>query len=104
MFGKETVVEVSVAVPARPKVVAKLEPEKFGNLNDMAASGQNLYLLGSHGLQISGPSGSWISDAIQVEADAGLVRKGRFAFLVGKRSLEVIDLGPYYAGIPANSR
>ena len=103
VFGKETVVEVSVAVPARPKVVAKLEPEKFGNLNDMAASGQNLYLLGSHGLQISGPSGSWISDAIQVEADAGLVRKGRFAFLVGKRSLEVIDLGPYYAGVPANS-
>ena len=104
VFGKETVVEVSVAVPARPKVVAKLEPEKFGNLNDMAASGQNLYLLGSHGLQISGPSGSWISDAIQIEADAGLVRKGGFAFLVGKRSLEVIDLGPYYAGIPANSR
>ncbi len=104
VFGKEAVVEVSIANPTRLKVIAKLEPEKFGSLNDMAASGQNLYLLGSHGLQIAGPSGNWISDAIQVEADKSLVRKGRFAFLVGNRSLEVIDLGPYYAGIPANSR
>ncbi len=104
VFGKKAVVEVSVANPTRPQVVAKLEPDKFGNVNDMAASGQNLYLLGSHGLQITGPSGSWISDAIQVEADRGVVRAGRFAFLVGNRSLEVIDLGPYYAEIPANSR
>ena len=103
-IGKKAVVEVSVANPTRPQVVAKLEPDKFGNVNDMAASGQNLYLLGSHGLQITGPSGSWISDAIQVEADMGVARAGRFAFLVGNRSLEVIDLGPYYAGIPANSR
>ena len=45
-----------------------------------------------------------MSDAIQVEADQSIDRKGRFAFLVGKRSLEVLDLGPYYAGVPANSR
>ncbi len=104
VFGKDAVVEVSVANPARPQAVAKLEPAKFGNLNDMVASGQNLYLLGTHGLQIAGPSGSWILDAIQVEADLRVARRGRFAFLVGNRSLEVIDLGPYYAGIPANSR
>ena len=75
-----------------------------GRVGHGAASGQHLYLLGSHGLQIAGPSGSWISDAIQVEADIGVARRGRFAFLVGNRSLEVIDLGPYYAELPANSR
>ncbi len=104
VFGKEAVTEVSVANPARPTIIGKLERAKFGTLNDMGASAGNLYLLGSRGLQVAGPSGSGISDAIQVEADRSLARVGRFAFLVGERSLEVIDLGPYYASVPASAR
>jgi hypothetical protein len=104
VFGKQSAVEVSLANPTRPKLKAKLEPEKFGALNDMSAHAGNLYLLGSHGLQVAGPGGAWIADAIQVEANKSLDRKGRFAFLVGRRSLEVLDLGPYYAGLPASPR
>lgn len=102
VFGKESAVEVSVANPARPAVVATLEPDKFGSLNDLSASAGMLYLLGSHGLQVAGPSGSWKSDAIQVDADRALARKGRFALLVGERSLQVVDLGPYYSAVPAS--
>lgn len=104
VFGKKAMVEVSLANPTRPELKATLEPKKFGSLNDISAHAGNLYLLGTHGLQVAGPGGAWMSDAIQVEADQSIDRKGRFAFLVGKRSLEVLDLGPYYAGVPANSR
>ena len=104
MFGKEATVEVSVANPARPTLVATLDVDKWGSLNDLSASSGNLYLLGSHGLQVAGPSGSWLADAIQVDADRSMARRGRFAFVVGERSLEVVDLGPYYATVPASPR
>ncbi len=104
VFGKDVTVEVSVANPARPTLVATLEPDKWGSLNDISASSGNLYLLGSRGLQVAGPSGSWLADAIQVDVDRSMARRGRFAFVVGERSLEVVDLGPYYATVPASPR
>jgi len=104
VFGKEEVVEVSVVNPAHPKVKARLPREKFGDLNDMSADGASLYLLGDHGLQVAGPQGEWLSDTIQVEGNQALARKGRFAFLVGQRTLEVLDLGPYHEAVPAKAR
>jgi hypothetical protein len=44
-----------------------------------------------------------VSDFIQVQADRALSRKGRFLFLVGNHSLEVLDMAPYQAAM-ANPR
>jgi hypothetical protein len=40
-----------------------------------------------------------VSDLIQVGADDVLTRKGRFLFLVGGRSLEVLDMAPYHTAL-----
>ncbi len=45
--------------------------------------------------------GRWISDSIQVQANERLELKGRFAFLVGGRTLEILDLAPYYTAVAA---
>ena len=94
VFGKDETVEVSLANPAHPKLVGKLDSEKFGVVSDMTWDDEHLYTVGSHGFQIAAPRGEWVADSVQVEADSALARKGRFVFLVGNRTLEVLDLGP----------
>jgi len=102
VFGKGGIAQLSLQNPERPKVVALLSPEKLGALSDVATDGSRLYLLGGRGLQIAGPGGKWVADSIQVDAISRLELKGRFAFLVGGRSLEVLDLGPYHSTAAAS--
>lgn len=107
LFAKGHVAEVSLADPQNPRVVALLKAEDTGRLNDVATSNGRMYLLGNRGLQIAGPHAKWISDAIQVSASERMQLRGRFAFLVGGKTLEIIDLAPYHedtaAAAPAPS-
>ena len=74
-----------------------MKVSKIGTISDLVADPDHLYLLGSRGLEVAGPNGERIADTIQVEADHALARMGRFLFLVGNRSMEVLDMGPYQA-------
>jgi hypothetical protein len=102
VFGKGGIAQISLQNPERPKVVALLSPDELGPVSDVAMDASHLYLLGGRGLQIAGPGGKWVADSIQVDAITRLELNGRFAFLVGGRSLEVLDLGPYHSTAAAS--
>lgn len=95
VFGKDEAVELSLANPARPQVVGRLDADEVGRLADLAADGERSYLLGDRGLQIADPSGRSISDAVQVRGSQAIARRGRYVFVAGDRTLEVVDVGPY---------
>ena len=91
------------SIDTRPTIGAILPPSEVGELSDVGSDGERLFLLGARGLQVAGLHGSWKSDAIQVEASGSIEIEGRYAFLVGERSLEVLDLAPYHAAAPASA-
>jgi len=95
VFGKDSAMEISLANPARPEALGPLSVEKVGRLYDVVADGDHSYLLGDRGLQIASNSGKKVSDSIQVHGDQGMALNGRYVFVAGARSLEVIDVGPY---------
>jgi hypothetical protein len=102
LFGRHGVAPVDLAKRTRPTVGEFLRPEKVGELADVGVGGDHLYLLGARGLQVGGRHADWMSDSIQVEADRSFEIKGRYAFLVGERTLEVLDLAPYHVAGAAN--
>ena len=95
VFGKDEAVELSLANPARPQMVGRLDAGEVGSLVDLAADGERTYLLGDRGLQIADLSGRSISDAVQVRGSQAIARRGRYVFVAGERTLEVVDVGPY---------
>jgi hypothetical protein len=95
LFGKSHIAEVSLADPQKPRVAALLDKEEIGRVADIALGNNRLYLLGDRGLQIAGRKAEWVEDSIQVEAIRAVRLSGRFAFLAGGRSLEILDLAPY---------
>jgi hypothetical protein len=52
-------------------------------------------MLGDRGLQVASNDGKQVADSIQVHGDQGIALSGRYVFVAGARSLEVIDVGPY---------
>jgi len=95
VFGKDAAMEISLANPAHPESLGPLTAEKVGHLSDVAADGDHAYLLGDRGLQVASPDGKTVADSIQVRGDQGMALSGRYVFVAGARSLEVIDVGPY---------
>jgi hypothetical protein len=101
VFGNDSVVEVSIAEPTRPAVVSRIEHGSLGSIADMTSDVRHRYLLGERGLQVVdrlsvSDDPQDVQDYIQVEADATLAMKGRFALAVGQSSLEVFDMAPYH--------
>ena len=95
VFGKDAAMEISLANPAHPEAIGPLTAEKVGRLSDITADGDNAYLLGDRGLQIASTSGKHVNDSIQVHGDHSMALSGRYVFVAGARSLEVVDVGPY---------
>jgi hypothetical protein len=95
VFGKDDAVELSLANPARPRMVGRLDVDKVGHLVDLVSDGDRTYLLGDRGLQIANLEGRSVSDAVQVHGSQAITRRGRYVFVAGDRTLEVLDVGPY---------
>jgi hypothetical protein len=95
VFGKDAAMEVSLANPARPEAIGPLTAEKVGHVVDMVADSDHAYMLGDRGLQVASNDGKAVSDSIQVSGDHGMALAGRYVFVAGARSLEVVDIGPY---------
>jgi hypothetical protein len=95
VFGKNETVELSLAQPLRPEPKARIDASVLGSVNDLTALGGHLYSVGERGLQVAGPKGEVVTDAIQVGAKAAMTRKDHYVFLVGERALEVVDIGPF---------
>jgi hypothetical protein len=95
VFGKDASIELTLANPARPKMVGRLEVDKVGRLTDVVADGNRAYLLGERGLQVATGGDREISDSIQVHGTQAVARRGRYVFVAGDRTLEIVDMGPY---------
>ena len=95
VFGKDSAVEIGLANPARPESLGALTAEKVGHLVDLVADGDHSYMLGDRGLQVASTDGKQVADSIQVHGEQGMALSGRYVFVAGSRSLEVIDVGPY---------
>lgn len=95
IFGKDSAVELALDNPARPQIVAQLDSAKVGRLVDVVSDSERAYLLGERGFQVADLSGKRIQDTIQVSGDSSMVRRGRYVFVAGERTLEVVDVGPY---------
>jgi hypothetical protein len=101
VFGQGAVAEVSLADPTRPAVVSRIDRTQLGDIADITSDPRHRYVLGERGLQVVDRLSATeeeqpVEDYIQVEADAGLALKGRFALTVGQNALEVFDMAPYY--------
>lgn len=100
-FGTDEVVRFDLSSPTHPQLAQQLKPEEVGQIVDLSTDLEHLYLLGSRGLQVLPFGGQPGADFIHVDADEEILLKGRFAFLVGDRTLEILDLAPYRQS-PAN--
>jgi hypothetical protein len=109
VFGKDSAMEISLANGAHPEAIGPLTAEKVGHLSDVVADGDHAYLLGDRGLQVASNDGKKVLDSIQVHGDQSMALAGRYVFVAGERSLEVVDVGPYQVkdlaalDAPANS-
>lgn len=103
IFGKAHIAEIDVSDPTKPRVASLISTEDVGEVTDVAKSDGKLYLLGARGFQVATPRAEAVSDSIQVSAGTVVESKGRFAFLVGGKQLEVLDLTPYQerSSVPA---
>jgi hypothetical protein len=95
VFGKDAAIELSLENPARPQIANRLDAAKVGQLADVVSDSGRHYLLGNRGFQVADASGRGVSDAIQVHGERSMVRRGRYIFVAGERTLEVLDVGPY---------
>ena len=95
VFGKDGAVEISLANPSHPESLGPLSVEKVGHLSDFVSDGDHTYMLGDHGLQIADSEARHVSDSIQVHGDRTMAMAGRYVFVAGERTLEVVDVGPY---------
>jgi hypothetical protein len=62
---------------------------------DIVADENRTYLLGDRGLQVADLEGRRVSDTVQVHGTQAITRRGRYVFVAGERTLEVLDVGPY---------
>jgi hypothetical protein len=105
VLGESSVVGFSLADPESPVPVARLDAANLGELRDLFADREHLYLLGERGLQVVGREGKWIEEQIQVAGDSAIAGKGRYAIVAGSQSIEVVDLSPYHnVPLPASAR
>jgi len=95
VFGKDQAVEISLANPAHPESLGPLTAEKVGHISDFVSDGDHAYMLGDRGLQVADPQARTVSDSIQVHGDHTMAMAGRYVFVAGERTLEVVDVGPY---------
>ncbi len=95
VFGKDSAMEISIENPSHPQAVGPLTADKVGRLADMVSDGDHSYMLGDRGIQVAAPGERKIRDSIQVRGDQGVAISGRYLFVAGERSLEVVDIGPY---------
>jgi len=95
VFGKDEAVEISLANPSHPESLGPLTAEKVGHLTDFVSDGEHAYMLGDRGLQVADPEARNVTDSIQVHGDHTMAMAGRYVFVAGERTLEVVDVGPY---------
>jgi hypothetical protein len=82
-------------------MVGHVDPEKVGRLVDVVADGERAYLLGERGLQVADLDDTRVWDSVQVHGSQAITRRGRYVFVAGERTLEVLDVGPYQVRDPA---
>jgi hypothetical protein len=95
VFGKDAAIEISLANPSHPQSLGPLTADKVGHVSDFVSDSDHSYMLGDRGLQIADVQARTVAETIQVHGDKVMAMSGRYVFVAGQRTLEVVDVGPY---------
>jgi hypothetical protein len=99
IFSGTTVLELNIENARQPEPRARFDSDKFGEIRDLVTTADRVFVLGGRGLEIRERGDASRVDAIQVEADERIERKGRFLLLTGGSVLEIVDLSPYRTAV-----
>ena len=65
--------------------------------------GDQLFLIGPRGLQVTDPSGQRVVDSVDVDARKRIEAAGRHLVIIGEKSLQVVDATPFVTPSPASA-
>jgi hypothetical protein len=86
-----------------PRLLSRISAKDAGRIHDASMIGDQLFLIGSRGLQVADPSGQRVVDSVDVDARRRIEAAGRHLVMLGEKSLQVVDATPFVAPSPASS-
>ena len=95
VLGERGLVRVSLAAPAEPRLLSRIENSEVGTVRDATLVRGRLFLLGDRGLQVADVHGERVADAAPVTARARLDAVGRHLVVVGEKTLQLVDTTPF---------
>jgi hypothetical protein len=86
-----------------PRLLSRISAKDAGRIHDASMIGDQLFLIGSRGLQVADPSGQRVVDSVDVDARRRIESAGRHLVVIGDKSLQVVDATPFVASSPASA-
>jgi hypothetical protein len=87
-----------------PRILSRINTRDAGRILDASTIGDQLFLIGPRGLQVTDPSGERIVDSVDVVARSRVEAVDRHLVMVGEKSLQVVDATPFVASEAPASR
>jgi hypothetical protein len=88
---------------SRPRLLSRISGKDAGRVHDASMIGDQLFLIGPRGLQVTDPSGQRVVDSVDVDARRRIEAAGRHLVIIGEKSLQVVDATPFVAPSPASA-
>ncbi len=85
-----------------PRLISRINGKDAGRIHDASLIGDQLFLIGPRGLQVTDPAGRRVLDSVDVEARRRIEAAGRHLVIIGDRSLQVVDATPFVTPSPAS--
>ena len=104
VIGARDAVWLDLSRPSAPRLISRIGGSESGRIRDAAAIGNQLFLLGPRGLQVTDRSGERIVDSIDVSTRDRIDVAGRHLVMIGEKQLQVVDATPYLGSRPASRR
>lgn len=87
---------------SQPRLLARISAKNAGRIHDASMIGDQLFLIGPRGLQVTDPSGQRVVDSVDVDARRRIEAAGRHLVIIGEKSLQVVDATPFVTPSPAS--
>ncbi len=87
---------------SQPRLISRISGKDAGRIHDASLIGDQLFLIGPRGLQVTDPSGQRVVDSVDVDARRRIEAVGRHLVIIGGKSLQVVDATPFVTPSPAS--
>ncbi len=94
VLGKQGVVVLDLANPAKPKIASRLTTKQIGKVEDATAVGGRVFLVGDRGLQMLDSKARTVVESVDIQPKQRVAQMGRFLVVTGQEGLQVIDSSP----------